>query len=261
METLRWKHLRVPACASPAGRHWPQSLVGNTVPMRAARPPRKGRRSMSSTVMAHLGELGGGLRAGHAAADHDDRVVALGVGHRVGRGVRVERPTSRRCARPCRSPRRRRRRGPSCSPRGCRRSRAGGRARRASGSGARRSPGAAGEDEAAGSPSAPASISSSSCAWPSRLHQCAPRMHVGVTPGMLPRARSKSMFFMRAGALAEEHERTGGLGGLAAGLIAPTSPCDGRGRARLRLRRPRLDCASAGQPRAQVPQPRHFSSS
>ena len=49
METLRWKHLRVPAWASPAGRHWPQSLVGNTVPMRAARPPRKGRRSMSST--------------------------------------------------------------------------------------------------------------------------------------------------------------------------------------------------------------------
>ena len=47
--TLRWKHLRVPAWASVVGRHWPQSLVGKTVPMRAARPPRKGRRSTSST--------------------------------------------------------------------------------------------------------------------------------------------------------------------------------------------------------------------
>ncbi len=37
--------------------------------------------------MTHLGELGGGLRAGHAAADHDDGVAALGVAHRVGRGV------------------------------------------------------------------------------------------------------------------------------------------------------------------------------
>ena len=40
-------------------------------------------------VVTHLGELGGGLRAGHAAADHDDGVVALGVAHRVGRRVRV----------------------------------------------------------------------------------------------------------------------------------------------------------------------------
>ena len=40
--------------------------------------------------MTHLGELGGGLRAGHAAADDHDRVAALGVGHGVGRRVRVE---------------------------------------------------------------------------------------------------------------------------------------------------------------------------
>ena len=40
-------------------------------------------------VMAHLGELGGGLRAGHAAADDHDGVVALGVAHRVRRGVGV----------------------------------------------------------------------------------------------------------------------------------------------------------------------------
>ena len=40
-------------------------------------------------VVAHLGELGGGLRAGDAAADHHDGVVALGVAHRVRGGVRV----------------------------------------------------------------------------------------------------------------------------------------------------------------------------
>ena len=40
-------------------------------------------------VVAHLGELGGGLRAGHAAADDHDGVVALGVAHGVRRGVRV----------------------------------------------------------------------------------------------------------------------------------------------------------------------------
>ena len=32
-------------------------------------------------MVTHLGELGGGLRAGHAAADDHDGVVALGVGY------------------------------------------------------------------------------------------------------------------------------------------------------------------------------------
>ncbi len=40
-------------------------------------------------VVAHLGELGGGLCAGDAAADDHDRIVALGVAHGVRGGVRV----------------------------------------------------------------------------------------------------------------------------------------------------------------------------
>ncbi len=79
MTWLRWKHLRTPACWSLVGRHWPQSLVGKTVPMRAARPPRKGRRSTSSTRW----------RAGHAATDDEHLVAAVAVSELVGHGGRV----------------------------------------------------------------------------------------------------------------------------------------------------------------------------
>ena len=161
-------------------------------------------------VVAHLGELGGGLRAGHAAADHHDGVVALGVAHRVRRGVRV----------------------------GDRRvDDAGGlvgdrvhvvavdpaaaladigdleleAARQELLEAARGEVGgAAGEDElpaaSPASPSAPASMSSSICAWPTRLHQWVPRSTSACRPACCS-SRSKSMLVERAGALAEEHER------------------------------------------------------
>ena len=47
--TLRKRHFRTPGWAPVAGRHGPQSPVGNTGPMVVARPPRKGRRSSRST--------------------------------------------------------------------------------------------------------------------------------------------------------------------------------------------------------------------
>jgi hypothetical protein len=50
--------------------------------------------------MTHLGEFGGGLRAGDAAAESDG-VVTLGVAHRVRGGVGT-RWTRRRYGRPCR---------------------------------------------------------------------------------------------------------------------------------------------------------------
>ena len=47
--TLRKRHFLTPGWAPVAGRHGPQSPVGNTGPMVVARPPRKGRRSSRST--------------------------------------------------------------------------------------------------------------------------------------------------------------------------------------------------------------------
>ena len=40
-------------------------------------------------AMPHLGELDGGLRAGHAAADDEHGIEPVGVGQRVGRGAGV----------------------------------------------------------------------------------------------------------------------------------------------------------------------------
>ena len=147
-------------------------------------------------VVAHLGELGGGLRAGDAAADDHDGVVALGVAHRVRGGVRV----------------------------GDRRvDDAGGlvgdrvdvvavdpaaaladvgdleleAARQELLEAARGEVGgAAGEDElpspSPGLAPAPASMSSSICAWPTRLHQWVPRMTSACRPACCS-SRSKSM--------------------------------------------------------------------
>ena len=214
-------------------------------------------------VVAHLGELGGGLRAGDAAADDHDGVVALGVAHRVRGGVRV----------------------------GDRRvDDAGGlvgdrvdvvavdpaaaladvgdleleAARQELLEAARGEVGgAAGEDElppSPASPPAPASMSSSICAWPTRLHQWVPRMTSACRPACCS-SRSKSMF---VSVPAHSQRSTSGRCGAVAvrGRHADTPSVVRRPRAGAASAfGGRASIASAGQPRAQVPQPRHLSSS
>ncbi len=151
MATLRWKHLRVPAWASVVGRHWPQSLVGKHGADAGGAAAQERAALDELDAMAHLGELDGGLRARHAAADHEHAVDLVRAGQRVGRGAGVAQARRARCAPPWPSRPPCRRRAPTSSPRGCRRSRGAGRAPRGAGSGgprsrasSRRRPGAAG---------------------------------------------------------------------------------------------------------------------
>ena len=88
------RHVPVEALArAQPGRRWSAGTGRSRwsgTRCRCGRPGRRGTAALDELdVVAHLGELGGGLRACHAAADDDDGVVALGVAHRVRGSVRI----------------------------------------------------------------------------------------------------------------------------------------------------------------------------
>ena len=256
MATLRWKHLRTPAWASVVGRHWPQSLVGKTVPMRAARPPRKGRRSTSSTVWpicassaaAWVPETPPPMTSTESTLRSRTSLSAVRAGEphrRLDDARRLVGDRRRRC-----------RRAPRSSPRGCRRPPSPARAR--SRRWKRRAAKSCEQPAKTSGARRPVSMSSSRRAWPSRLHQTRRALARRRRPATACSSRSKSTF-------APSSRRTR-KAGRAAGTplgAARHATLTGRVRRSCDLARDtgRASTAPVGQARAQAPQPRHFAAS